>query len=265
MKSYDISGLNDSHFHILEMIDKNIDMIQFLDQWKTSKGEYLIDIGVDEYKLQERLKFSKDYNFIYHCVGIHPNSAGGNKKERMEIIEKSIIEENVIGIGETGLDYYWDTVKKSIQQEFLINHIELSIKYKLPIIIHNRDACEDLLKILKIYSGQITGIIHCFSSTEYYLKEFVKLGFFISYAGNITYKKNIELQETIKHVPINMLLIETDSPYLPPVPFRGKLNNPCYIGYTFNFIANKIVLDKANLKSILKNNLENIFNLSEAQ
>ncbi len=262
MKLYDIEGLSDSHFHILEMLKKDIDVTQVIDNWINTGGDYLIDIGVDEKDFELRQKYSDLHSFIYHSVGIHPNSADEKIDERLISIENSI-KDSVVAIGETGLDYYWDTVDKNIQIDSFIKHIKLSIKYNLPLIIHNRDACEDILNILKKYSGKISGIIHCFSSTDYYLKEFIKLGFYISYAGNLTYKKNIKLQETLTNVPLDKLLIETDSPYLTPVPLRGKPNNPIYIGYTFNYIADYLNINRDELKQHLKKNLETIFKLRE--
>lgn len=262
MKSCDIKGLSDSHFHILEMLKKNIDVTQNINNWIDTGGDYLIDIGVDEKDFDIRQKYSDIYSFIYHSVGIHPNNTDLNIDKRLISIENSI-KNKVVAIGETGLDYYWDTVDREIQKDSFIKHIKLSIKYDLPLIIHNREACQDILNILKKYSGNIYGIIHCFSSTDYYLNEFTKLGFYISFAGNITFNKNKKLQDTLKKVPLEKLLIETDSPYLTPVPLRGKPNSPICIGHTFNFIADFLNINRDELKKQLNKNIKNIFKLGE--
>jgi len=259
-----VKNLDDSHFHILEMKKKGIDIDNVVTDWSKQGGKRLIDIGVDENSFSIRKSFSNKYNFIFHAVGIHPNMSGGNVKLRMEKLENELNQpgiNKIVAVGETGLDYYWKDVEKSTQQSFFRAHIELSIKYNKPVIIHNRDASEDILNILKEFKGRIRGIIHCFSATEYYLKEFVNLGFYISFAGNVTYKKNTELQNCLRIVPLDRILIETDSPYLPPTPKRGRLNTPNNIKYTFDYISEQ--LEEPELRSILNKNLNNIFELKE--
>lgn len=261
MENLNIKKLDDSHFHILEMKEKNMNVEEMLSLWKKSGGKRLIDIGIDENNFELRKSYSDRYNFIYHSIGIHPNLADNNK-ERVKILEKELLNDKtntIVAIGETGLDYYWDTVTKEIQQTFFKAHIELAIKHDKPIIIHNRDASSDILEILQEYKGRIYGIIHCFSSTEYYLEEFVKLGFYISFAGNVTYKKNKELQQCLNVVPLDRLLIETDSPYLSPTPKRGRLNTPNNIYHTFNYISENLKQD--NLEKILSDNLTKILKL----
>lgn len=262
MNDEELKDLNDSHFHIKEMIDKEIDFEEFINNWIKLGGKNLIDIGIEETDYDKRKILAQNYNFIYHTVGIHPNNAGGDIEYRFKILEnhlKNDINNKIVGIGETGLDYYWKSVPKEIQKLFFTRQIDLAIKYDKPIIIHNRDATEDVLKLLNIYKGKVTGIIHCYSSTKENIKKFLNLGFFISFAGNVTYKKNIEIQESLKCMEINKLLIETDSPYLSPVPKRGRLNNPINIKYTYQFIEE--TLKVKNLKNILDDNLRQIFKL----
>lgn len=256
-----INGLSDSHFHILEMQRKGINIDDVFDKWIKEKGRYLIDIATDEFFFDTRVNFSNKYNFIYHSCGIHPNSCSGNLTDRIKKIEEQISHNRVVAIGETGLDYYWDTVDKSIQKSFFEEHIKLAVKHNLPLIIHNREASEDILSLLFKYKGQARGIIHCFSSDETFMESFINLGFYISFAGNLTYKNNKILHKAVEIIPENRVLIETDSPYLTPVPFRGKLNTPCYIGSTFKFLSEKINIDSEKLKNILNRNLEAILNI----
>lgn len=262
MEEVSVKDLSDSHFHILEMIKKGVDIDKILDLWKSSGGKTLIDIGIEENDFTYRKKYSANYNFIFHSIGIHPNNAGGDIDHRLAILENHLINDlsnSIVAIGETGLDYHWDTVAPETQKQFFIGHIELAIKYNKPIIIHNREASNDLLNILNQYKGKVKGIIHCNSSDSATVMKFIDLGFYISYAGNVTYKNNLEIQESLKCVPTNRLLIETDSPYLPPIPMRGRLNNPNNIKYTFQYV--KEILKVDNLKTILNNNLIKIFNL----
>ncbi|OQY41067.1 MAG: hypothetical protein B6229_00105 [Spirochaetaceae bacterium 4572_7] len=263
MLKYTIESMSDSHFHILEMQKKNIDTALFFSNWETYGGKYLVDIGIDEDHLEKRLECSKDRDYLYHSVGIHPNNASGNLKSRILTIENQLKNKRVIAIGETGLDYYWDTTPKKLQKEFFISHIDLAIKYNLPIIIHNRDASEDILEILKSYNGKIKGVIHCFSSTPYFAKEFIKLGFYISFAGNLTYKNSSEIQESLKIVSIDKLLIETDSPYLAPQKVRGQINSPLNIGYTLDYMSDQLHNSRANLIGQIHKNLIELFGFKE--
>lgn len=262
MDNLTVNNLNDSHFHLLEMIKKDIDIDEVLNTWKKDGGNYLIDIGINEDDYPYRRPYSLKYNFIYHSVGIHPNNAGNSLIKRISILERYLKEDTdniIVAIGETGLDYYWDTVEKNVQKEFFTAHIELAIKYDKPIIIHNRDASSDIIEILTPYKGQINGIIHCYSSNVDFIKKFLSLGFYISYAGNLTYKNNQEIQETLKYIPLDRLLIETDSPYLSPIPKRGRLNNPNNIKYLFEYIQNFLKVNE--LKKILETNTTRIFKL----
>jgi len=245
------------------MKEKGLDLENIFDNWFSNGGQYLIDIGVDELNFEDRTFYSSKYNKIYHSVGIHPNSAGGNLVERMKKVQSELNKNSVVAIGETGLDYYWDTVDKSIQRDFFISHIELAIKYDLPIIIHNRDATEDMISILKKYKGKLRGIIHCFSEGKKEVEEFIDLGFYISYAGNVTYKKNHDLQESLKYVPLDHFLLETDSPYLSPTPLRGKLNTPLNIIHSYNFVSEKLNTTDFHLKELVTNNIKAIFKLEE--
>lgn len=263
MKLDQTNSLIDSHFHILEMKKKDIDTTSFLNEWFSSGGSYLLDVGISEDLLHERLKESTNYPKLFHSVGIHPNYAGGDLKNRIEKIENQLNFNKIIAIGETGLDYYWDRVSKDTQKKFFKQHIELSIKHSLPLIIHDREASADIIEILKQYHEKAFGIIHCFSSTPQYAEEYLKLGFYLSYAGNITYKKSISIQESLKVTPLNRLLIETDSPYLSPQKVRGKVNHPGYIGYTLDFISDKLEITRDSILNSIEQNFLQVFNLRE--
>lgn len=256
-----VKDLSDSHFHILEMKKKNLDLELFFRQWENENGNYLIDVGVDENNLDERLSYSKNRNYLFHAVGIHPNYCTESSKSRIITLEKQISCKKIVAVGETGLDYYWDRVDKNLQKDFFIEHIKLAIKYDLPIIVHNRDACEDVFNTLAEFQGQVKGIIHCFSSTPSYVNKFLDLGFYLSFAGNISYKKSSVILESLIETPVDKLLIETDSPYLPPQKVRGKTNHPGHIGYTLDFICENKGISRDDLSVQLENNFLNIFRI----
>lgn len=265
MRLNQTESLIDSHFHILEMKKKDIDTKNFLNEWFKSGGSYLLDVGINEDNLSERLNESWDFPKLYHSVGIHPNYANGNIELRISNIEKQLNNDKIIAIGETGLDYYWDKVSKNVQKDFFKSHIELSIKHSLPIIVHDRDASEDIIDILKQYKGKAFGVIHCFSSSPEFANEYLKLGFYLSFAGNVTYRKSISIQETLKITPHDRLLIETDSPYLSPQKVRGKVNHPGNISYTLDFISDKLDITRESLVTKVKQNFVHLFNISEEQ
>ncbi len=258
-----VKSLSDSHFHILEMKKKEMNIDNFLTSWEEADGKYLIDIGVDENSFRERLSYSDNRKYLYHSAGIHPNSCDGDINSRMLTIEEQLQNPKVIAVGETGLDYYWKNVDKTTQESFFRQHIKLAIKYNLPIIIHNREACSDLLSILTEYKGLVKGIIHCFSSEPDYAIRFIELGFYISFSGNITYKKNLQIKESLKTIPMDKILVETDSPYLSPQVVRGTNNHPGNIGLTLDYICDHLDIPRNELSSNIKQNFSNIFNLSE--
>ncbi len=256
-----IKNISDSHFHILEMIDKNIDISNFFENWKCNNGSFLIDIGVDELNFNKRLYFSNKFDFLYHSIGIHPNSADIDYENRLKKIEETLPNKKIIAIGETGLDYFRDIVNVEIQKKYLLGHIELSIKNNLPIIIHNRNASEDLLDILSNFKGQLSGVIHCFSDNHIIMKKFLDLGYYISFAGNSTYKKNTLLLDCIKNIPLDRLLLETDSPYLSPEPLRGRINTPENIIHTYNFVSKSLNIDINRIVKEVNKNIEILFRI----
>ena len=252
----------DSHFHLLEMINKGVNIDDILEIWFNHKCSYLLDIGVDEKNIEKRTIYSTKYELIYHSIGIHPNSATNEIEQRMNLLENQLkLNKKIIAIGETGIDLYWENIPLNLQISYFIKHIELAIKYKLPLIIHDRDASLEIISILNKYKGRISGIIHCFSSNKEILQEYLNLGFYISYSGNITYKKNTETQNSLHYIPLNKILIETDSPYLSPIPLRGKINTPLNIMHTYSYISKKLNIPTDELIKHINTNFEKLFNL----
>lgn len=256
-------NLTDSHFHILEMKKKHMDTESVIQKCQDQGFFYMIDIGVNEENLSERLHYSETYPIIRHTAGIHPNYASGDIETRMAEVERSLQHKSVIGLGETGLDYFRDNTSKRDQILFFIKHLDLGEQYDLPVIIHNRDACDDILKVLKERDFQGRGIIHCYSSTPENVSEFLNYGMYISFAGNVTYPKNTLLQDALKAVPLDRLLIETDSPYLAPQKKRGKNNSPEYIGYTAEFAAKLLSKSTEEIINKTAENLCRLFKLPQ--
>jgi len=187
------------------------------------------------------VELSKRYDNYYFSVGLHPDEVSKLNGNELNEIEKLISNEKCVAIGEIGLDYHYPDFDKQKQKELFIAQLELAKKYNKPVIIHNRDSVSDIYDILKDYN--LKGVIHCYSENVEWAQKFLDLGFYISFTGIITFKNvNPELLEVVKFVPIDRILIETDAPFLTPVPFRGKLNKPEYVEY--------VALEIANLKGI---------------
>lgn len=191
---------------------------------------------------------------IKRSIGVYPEQADISEKEFNEY-EKYFNE--VDAIGEIGLDYHWNSDNKETQKEMFIRQIEIAKKLNKPIIVHSRDASKDTFDILKEHVCK--GVIHCFSSSAELAKEYVKLGYYISIAGPVTWKNSLTLQEVIKVVPLDKMLIETDCPYLTPAPNRGKRNEPSYVIYTGKYICDKLGLDEEMFKKQINANYDNLF------
>ena len=184
-------------------------------------------------------KFIKKYNDVYGYVGVFPEEVKDFSDKTLSDMEE-IIKSNpkIIGIGEIGLDYYWDKSFKELQKEVFIKQIEFANQLNLPLNIHSREAHLDTLEILKKYNKNSTAIMHCFSGSLEFARECIKEGIYIALGGVVTFKNAKKTKEVAKNIPLEYLLLETDDPYLAPVPFRGKENQPMYVKYVAEEIAN---------------------------
>ena len=225
----------DSHTHILEMEKKGIDVHEILTTCFEKGMSSVMDIAVDELDFEKRLAYKKDFPNLFFSAGVHPSSTV-DIKNQIDIIEEQLQNDHVVAVGETGLDFHWDTVPADMQKKMFARHIQLSKDFHLPLIVHNRLADKEVLELLKSEKAE-SGVIHCFSSNYHFAKKFVDLGFYISFAGNITNKKSEEIRDAASKLPFDRILVETDAPYLSPQKYRGKTNHPGYISQTINCIA----------------------------
>ncbi len=200
-------------------------------------------------------QFIKKYNDVYGYVGVFPEEVKDFSDKTLSDMEE-IIKSNpkIIGIGEIGLDYYWDKSFKELQKEVFIKQIEFANQMNLPLNIHSREAYLDTLEILKKYNKNSTAIMHCFSGSLEFARECIKEGIYIALGGVVTFKNAKKTKEVAKNIPLEFLLLETDDPYLAPVPFRGKENQPMYVKYVAEEIAN---LRGITPKEVAKTSTEN--------
>lgn len=231
--------LIDSHCHLnrIDLAPFQNDFAKFMDAANACQIEHLLTIAIDLESFPNMLALVADYPQISVTVGVHPNEQDGKDPTVDELITLAQ-DDKVIGIGETGLDYFRSEGDLGWQQQRFRNHINAAKKLKKPIIVHTRDAKHDTLRILQEENAaEIGGIIHCFTEDWEFAQGALDLGFYISFSGIVTFNSAKEIKEVAKKVPANRFLIETDSPYLAPVPYRGKPNYPTYVRHVAEQIA----------------------------
>ena len=232
--------LFDSHCH-LDDEKFNEDRKELIKQIKEAGITKLISAGYSLESSKKAIKLAKNYDFIYATAGISPNDIPQTNEELWKMIEeiKEKVKQNnkVVAIGEIGLDYYWNEQNKELQKIAFIKQIQLANELELPIVIHTREAIQDTLDILKQNEVKQKGIFHCCPLNRELVKEALKLGFYISLAGPITFKNSKNADEIIGMIPNEKILIETDSPYLSPEPLRGRRNDPRNVKYIAQKIA----------------------------
>ena len=224
---------------------------------------YILVIGWDVESSKKAISIAHEFEGVYAAVGIHPENLEGINEQSLLEIEELAKDEKVIAIGEIGLDYHWfkDPKDHENQKTWFIKQIELANKLHLPISIHAREAIGDLLDILKNHPLEHSGVLHCYSGSPESLKEFAKLGFYFGFDGPITYKNAKEPKESVIACPIDKILTETDSPYLPPVPHRGERNESSYIPLILAQMAALKEVDESSMAEQVKENFERLFSV----
>ena len=222
----------------------------------------IINAGYSLESSKQALEIAKNYDFMNVIVGISPNDIEEFKEEDLKEIEKLANNEKVVAIGEIGLDYYWNKENKDLQKEVFISQIEIANKLNLPIVIHTREAIYDTLEILKNNTCNKKGIFHCCPLNVDLVREGLKLGFYISFAGPITFKNSKNADEIMKMVPLDRILIETDSPYLSPEPLRGKRNDSRNVKYMAQKIADVKRITLEEVAKTTYNNAKTIFGIN---
>jgi TatD DNase family protein len=218
----------DTHAH-LDDTRYTEDFESVLKNMREAQISRVLNVGYDLSSSERSLQLAQEYDHIFAAVGVHPHDAEGATRETWERLMEMAKEGKVIAWGEIGLDYYRDLSPRSIQKEVFIQQIELADQAGLPIIIHNRDSHEDILKIVKEHTPKQGGVFHCYSGSWEMAKILLNLGFYLSFAGPVTYKNARHTVEVAAHVPLDRFIVETDSPYLTPEPYRGKRNEPTYV------------------------------------
>jgi len=259
MKDY----LIDTHAHIDMLISENNETLESILSDMSSMGVKKAIIPAVEIKTQQEVKDIANANEnIYGMVGIFPTEAKTYTEEfeqEMKFIAKN--NKKIVAVGEIGLDYYWDKSFVYLQKDVFIRQIKLANELNLPIVVHDREAHKDCYDILKEYNKSSKVLFHCFSGSVEFMKECVKEGWYIAIGGVVTFKNAIKMKEVAKEVPIDKLVLETDAPYLTPVPFRGKTNKPAYVKFVAEEVARLRNVNGIEIISATTENAERFFGI----
>ena len=250
----------DTHAHLDDSVFTE-DFQEVAERMKSSGISRVTNVGYDLPSSERSVKLAQDYDFIYAAIGIHPHNAAEAKEVTWERLLQLAKKQKVLAWGEIGLDYYRDLSPRSVQKEVFIQQIKLANEVGLPIVIHNRDAHQDVLEIVKAHTPKYGGVFHCYSGSWEMAKVLLNLGFYVSFAGPVTYKNARHTVEVVGQAPMDRILVETDSPYLTPEPRRGKRNEPTYVREIVKKIAEIKNLPFEDIAFRTMRNAETIFKL----
>jgi TatD DNase family protein len=251
-------NLIDTHCH-LNLLSDDLDAV--VQRARDAGVTRMITISTKLSQISNILKIAESYAGVNCSVGVHPHEAGVEGHITVEDLLRHTKHPKVVGIGETGLDYFYDKPNPEVQMDNFLVHIEAARMSKLPLIVHTRDADMDTAMTLENESkkGFFSGVLHCFTGGLELAERAIELGFYISISGIITFKKSKTLVEVLKKIPLDRILVETDSPYLAPMPFRGKTNEPAYVVETHRIVAEIMQIDIKEFAQITTKNSLKLF------
>lgn len=197
----------------------------------------IVDAGSTLESWDKILELTERYPFIYGAIGIHPDEAGTLDEAGMERMAELLDRDKIVAVGEIGLDYYWDKENHDVQKHWFIRQLDMARERQMPVIIHSREAAADTMDIMKQHASGMKAVIHCYSYSAEMAKEYVKMGYYIGVGGVVTFKNAKKLKQVVQEIPLERILLETDCPYLAPVPFRGKRNSSLNLPYVAEAIA----------------------------
>lgn len=216
----------------------NQDREEVLHSLKENQIGFVVNASSSIESIQKTIALTQKYDFLYGAVGVHPEETKGLNDTNFEWVKQMVKQPKIVAVGEIGLDYYWKEPEPEIQKKWFEEQIELAREVQLPMIIHSRDAAQDTLEIMKAHHAEeIGGVIHCFSYSKEIAREYLNMGFYLGIGGVVTFKNAKKLKEVTAYVPLDRILLETDCPYLAPVPNRGKRNSSLNLIYVAEEIA----------------------------
>ena len=243
----------DTHCHLTDARYEDSDSLVL--QSLRNGIDTLICIGYDITSSEKSKDISERFEEVYFTAGVHPDTAKSYNGDTDNKIRELAKHDKCVAIGEIGLDYHYDGYDRKAQKDCFTAQIEIANQYKLPLSVHSRDACKDTLDIIKsVDGGAGKGVMHCYSYSKEVAKEYLDMGYYLSFGGTLTYKNSLNVKEVCKYAPLDRILTETDCPYLPPRLFRGQTNYPYYVSYVLEEIA---LLKNVSLEEVSKAVKEN--------
>lgn len=225
----------------------------------------VINAGSSIATTKTTLSLAQEYPFLYAAVGVHPSDVDDLNEDTYAWLRQQTTLQKTVAVGEIGLDYYWDKEGHDLQKYWFIRQLELAGEKKLPVMIHSREAAADTMEIMKKYGKDLNGVIHCYSYSPEMAQEYVKMGYFIGVGGVVTFKNAKKLKETVKEIPLESIVLETDCPYLAPEPFRGKRNCSLYISYVAEKIAELKGISAEEVIRQTEENAKQLYQINESR
>lgn len=224
--------------------------------------ELVVNVGASIESSKTTIALTKKYPHVYGAVGVHPGSTEELNEENFQWLSQAARQEKIVAVGEIGLDYYYDEPDRKIQKEWFVRQIELADHVGLPISVHSREAAQDTYDIMKAnHCDEIGGVIHCFSYGVEMAKRFLEMGFFLGFGGVVTFKNAKTVKEVAAYMPLDRIVLETDCPYLAPVPYRGKRNNSMYLPYVVEMIAQIKGITEEEVRRVTNENARILYHL----
>jgi TatD DNase family protein len=251
----------DTHAHVGLIVEDPIEQLIVIQEARQAQVTRLVSICNSLHDFTSVYDNLKSASNVYHAVGVSPSEVQNPGKDWAQIIEQAVQSPRVVAIGEIGLDYYRKFGDKKSQIELFITQLDMAAKLNLPVIIHNRDAGHDVLEILRDRLPPRGGVMHCYSEDAAYAEKALDLNLYFSFAGNLTYRNARNLHEALVVLPLDRILIESESPFMVPADYRGKRNMPKYLPLTARFMAEMLEIDEEQLAAQLWSNANKFFNL----
>ncbi len=252
----------DTHAHYDdEAFDE--DREEILSSMKANNISYITDIGATMNSSKRALELAHKYDFIFAAIGVHPNEVEKLTQADMTWLKENSADNKVVAIGEIGLDYYWKEPEPQIQKEWFVRQLNLAKEVELPVVIHSRDAAQDTLDIMKnANAGDIGGVVHCYSYHKEMAREYLNMGFYFGIGGVVTFNNAKKLKEVVEYLPIENIVLETDCPYLAPVPNRGKRNSSLNLPFVAEEIARIKSMSVEDVINITRHNAKALYRIT---
>lgn len=255
--------LFDTHCHLNDKAYQR-DRSAMMERAFAAGVSYMMCPGTDVVTSAEAIALSRQYEQVYAAVGIHPEDAASASPAGFYQLRQWLSSEpKVVAIGEVGLDYHWPEPSHEIQQEVFIEQVKMALEFDLPLDIHDREAHGDTMDILRTYGKGTRGVFHCYSGSLEMAEELIKMGYYIGFTGTMVFPKSTKLKRIAAELPLDRMLIETDSPYLTPPPYRGRRNEPAYVQYVADEIARLRGMETEEVRRITLENGKRIFGISD--